>query len=360
MLRHPCARFLLPILVLCASAAPSARADSEDEARERHRSRPDFLAPIGVMGDHLHDAGEWMVSYRYARMRMEGNRDRTSFERQLDIVGTGGNPGPFRVTPTDMEMEMHMFGLMYGVTDSVTVMAMLPFVRKTMDHSRRDGFEFETNSDGIGDFKLTGLIRVFEREHHSVHLNAGVSFPTGSETHDDRVPVPPPGGGSTTQRLPYPMQIGSGSYDLLPGITYGGHTDWLSWGAQAIGTFRTADNDKDYRLGHRGDFTAWLARPWTSWFSTSLRAQFSIWGNVQGDDRALDETLIPTADPERRGGRRLELLGGLNFNVPLGPLGRHRFGIEGGAPVYEWLRGPQLETDWRVVVGWRKGFGPLF
>ena len=33
-------------------------------------------APIGVMGDHLHDKGDWMVSYRYSAMKMKGNRKR--------------------------------------------------------------------------------------------------------------------------------------------------------------------------------------------------------------------------------------------------------------------------------------------
>ena len=34
--------------------------------------RADGHAPIGVMGDHLHKRGEWMLSYRFMRMNMEG------------------------------------------------------------------------------------------------------------------------------------------------------------------------------------------------------------------------------------------------------------------------------------------------
>lgn len=36
--------------------------------------RADGHAPIGVMGDHTHAAGEWMFSYRYMRMEMGGQR----------------------------------------------------------------------------------------------------------------------------------------------------------------------------------------------------------------------------------------------------------------------------------------------
>ena len=34
--------------------------------------------PIGVMGDHRHNKGEWMVSYRYMHMDMQGVQIGTS------------------------------------------------------------------------------------------------------------------------------------------------------------------------------------------------------------------------------------------------------------------------------------------
>ena len=36
--------------------------------------RADGHAPIGVMGDHPPKTGEWMLSYRFMRMHLEGNR----------------------------------------------------------------------------------------------------------------------------------------------------------------------------------------------------------------------------------------------------------------------------------------------
>ena len=35
--------------------------------------RPDSHAPIGVMSDHTHEAGEMMFSYRYMFMNMNEN-----------------------------------------------------------------------------------------------------------------------------------------------------------------------------------------------------------------------------------------------------------------------------------------------
>ena len=67
--------------------------------------RPDSHAPIGVMGEHIHKAGEFMLSYRYMFMRMEDNYDGSDSIANTSFAGPP--PAPFRVAPIDMDMEMH-------------------------------------------------------------------------------------------------------------------------------------------------------------------------------------------------------------------------------------------------------------
>ncbi|MCH1495007.1 MAG: transporter, partial [Rubripirellula sp.] len=43
-------------------------------AHDSYRGRADKHAPAGLMGDHLHKTGEWMVEYKYMNMYMDGNR----------------------------------------------------------------------------------------------------------------------------------------------------------------------------------------------------------------------------------------------------------------------------------------------
>ena len=62
---------------------------------------------------------------------------------------------------------------------------------------------------------------------------------------------------------------------------------------------------------------------------------------------------MPTADPDRRAGWRLELAPGINR---IHPASGHRLAVEMAFPVAQWLDGPQLETDWRLIVGWQKAF----
>lgn len=48
---------------------------SISRAQTHTHLRADDHAPIGVMADHYHEAGEFMFSYRYMSMSMQGNLD---------------------------------------------------------------------------------------------------------------------------------------------------------------------------------------------------------------------------------------------------------------------------------------------
>ena len=318
--------------------------------------RPDGHAPIGVMGDHTHGAGEVMLSYRYMYMPMEGSLVGSDEIADADIISPMGEN--FLVTPVRMPMQMHMLGAMLAPTDDLTLMLMVPLVFNEMDHITRPGGAFTTESGGLGDVKLTALYTLARPEHLRIHANLGVSFPTGSIDEQD---VTPMSGGNET-RLPYPMQIGSGTVDLLPGVTYLGQKASWSWGAQASAVVRLGENDNGYRFGNVYGGTLWGAYKLTPMFSASLRAEAKTWNDVEGSDPAYDMAVngrvVPTVFPDLRGGTRLDAALGVNFFVPSGsPLHNFRVGVEGFLPVYQNLDGPQLEVKPMVEVGVQYSFG---
>jgi hypothetical protein len=212
----------LPIFNLDDQNIQFADSNNQIEPFQWTSGRPDGHAPIGVMGDHTHSAGEWMFSYRYRFMDMDGNREGTDNLSDAEVLQQ------FPVTPVRMTMQMHALGVMYAPTNDLTLMAMVPYVFKEMDHVTRRGVRFTTNSEGFGDIKLTALYKVLDQSQQRLHLNIGMSFPTGSIEERDNTPA------GDDQILPYPMQIGSGTFDLLPGITYLGQSNNWSWGSQAI------------------------------------------------------------------------------------------------------------------------------
>ena len=324
--------------------------DSDEPIQLWTSKRPDGHAPIGVMADHGQRKGELMLSYRYMQMSMEQNFDGNSRVRDRDILSpTGEN---FRVTPQWMDMEMHMFGLMASPMDHLTLMLMLPYSHLEMGHLRRDGVEFTTEAEGWGDLKLTGIYELYHGERSALLLNLGLSAPTGSTSKEDVIP----GLGKT--RLPYPMQIGSGTWDLLPGLTYLSQSDDWSWGAQLSGVIRLGENDEGYSLGNVGQVTGWSAYRWSDMVSTSLRVTGKAWGDIDGRDRSLlvGPAVVPTADPGLRGGEQIDLSLGINLLVPSGALKGHRIAAEVGMPVYRSLDGPQLSADWFAQLGWQWSF----
>lgn len=321
-----------------------AHGDENTTPSQWTSGRPDGHAPITVMGDHVHNQGEWMLSYRYRFMSMDGNRDGT------DDLTTDEVLEDFMVAPDDMTMQMHMLGAMYAPTDNLTLMTMIPFVVKEMDHVTRMGTEFTTNSSGIGDIKVSGLYQLFNKNRQTVHLNLGFSIPTGSIDERDDTPA------GDDVILPYPMQIGSGTVDLRPGITYLGQTDDWSWGAQANTVLRLGENDRGYTVGNRYQLLGWVARRFNDKVSVSLKLDGETWDDHEGADSALNPNVIPTADPELRGGTRLDLGLGANVYLPERFLPGGRLAAEFEFPLYQSLEGPQLETDWQLTLGIQSAF----
>ncbi|MEQ3744784.1 MAG: transporter [Henriciella sp.] len=352
---------------MCAAMSFSATAHEGDGGNVSYASDH---APIGVMADHRHEKGEWMLSYRYMYMDMSGNRDGTDELSPEDIVTTVANPyanppispPTLRVVSTDMPMQMHMVGGVYGLNDRVTLMAMGMYVTKEMDHITFQGpmgttrlGEFTTEVSGIGDTTIGAIIGLDdgEKPHRQINLGLSISLPTGSIDESDRVLTP-----MNTRpelRLPYPMQLGTGTFDLKPSITARNRIGKWSFGGQVSAIIRMNENSEDYSFGDVLEGTTWLAyepRPWVS-FSGRLKGQ-SI-GEIQGND-ALVRAPVQTANPDNHGGDTLEALLGINLAGQSGWQRGHRIAAEIGLPLYRDLNGAQMETDLTFILGWQKAF----
>lgn len=345
--------FTRSLTLACASFIVACTGLTSHSAHaDTNHIHPNDHAPIGVMGDHTHEPGEWMLSYRYMSMSMRDNRSGTRDVTTAEVLSN------FMVAPLDMRMEMHMPGVMVGVTDRVTLMGMLPYIRKEMDHVTRMGRQFRTTTEGVGDAKLSGLITLYDRadadghNREQLHLTAGISAPTGAT--DERGDTP----AMANAKLPYPMQLGSGTWDPLFALTYNQYRGPWGVGVQLGTTIRLGDNDEGYRLGNEYHTSLWGSYAFSPWWSASLRLNGKSWDEINGRDAELNPMIVPTARPDLRGGERVDMLAGINFLVADGPsaLQGQRLALEVGAPVYQRLDGPQLETDVTVTLGWQYSF----
>ncbi|NNL56863.1 MAG: transporter [Pseudomonadales bacterium] len=326
-----------------------------------HRAHLGSHAPIGITGGHTHSAGEWMLSYRAMHMSMRNNRIGGTSIAPETIATTVPNrfagqpmqPPTLRVVPTNMSMTMHMLGVMFAPSDQVTVMAMTNYQQKSMDHITFMGSSgntqlgtFTTRSSGVGDSSVQALLKVNRR----VHATLGLSLPTGSIKQSDRILTPM--NTRPAPRLPYPMQLGSGTYDLITGITYNdvkrlteGHS---SWGAQWRSVLRTGRNDENYSLGDEHRVSAWLSYEVLPSLELSTRLAFLKRKNISGIDGQI-VLPVQTADPDRQGAERWDIAFATSWSSPLH---KHRLSLEVAAPFEQRLDGPQLKQDYQLTLGW--------
>lgn len=344
---------LLPLLLLPTFALAGGLHQHAAPATAAAASvGPSSHAPIGVMGDHMHKAGEWMVSFRAMSMTMEGLQDGRDKLSSSQVTGSMMTPGRAMVAPTRMSMDMQMLGVMYAPSDSLTLMAMTSYASYEMDHVTRMGMSFTTETAGLGDTRLAGLFNVYHSENgaHRLHFTAGLSVPTGSIDEKDDTPA------MADAKLPYAMQLGSGSYDLMPALTYQGYAGVLNWGAQVSAFLPLERNDNGYRLGNKGAFTVWVARKASDYVSTSLRLHGESQGRVDGERDDLNPMMVTSADPDNYGGEFASLSYGLNVFIPNGALENHRFALEYTVPLYQKMNGIQLQREPTVTAGWQLAF----
>ncbi|WP_198912295.1 hypothetical protein [Parvularcula mediterranea] len=236
------------------------------------------------------------------------------------------------------------------------------YLTNSMDHvtfqggmGRAELGNFETETAGFGDTTLAAIIGIDDgaREEFQLNLNLGVSFPTGSIEETDQILTPM--GMRPEPRLPYPMQLGSGTTDFKPGITYRDRRDKIAWGAQVSGTVRSGRIDEGYTLGDRAEVTAWLGFAQSHALAGFLRLKGVSQGAIDGQD-PLIAAPVQTADPANFGGETVEVFLGVNYAGQEGVVRGHRIAAEIGLPLYRNLNGPQLETDLTAQIGWQYAF----
>lgn len=305
---------------------------------------PEGHAPAGVMVDHMHKAGEFMVGYRYSYIRNSGDMlNGSGSATDHAIVHNACGHGDCSMTASEMTMQMHMLDIMYAPTNWLTLMVMPMWMSHDMTmrplegaahgghggHAGHDG-PHAHGVDGMGDTVFGALIKLQEMNGHHMHVGLMLSAPTGSVDTKNA-------NGVFTH---YGMQIGSGTWDFMPSFTYTGRAERWSWGAQVGGIMRLEDeNESGYRLGDAFYATAWGAYRLTDWLSASVRLLHSKQGEVEGHYNGPHNHSSPPDLQENYGGRFWDVGIGLNAVVPTGALQGHRLSVEWVEPISQDVNG---------------------
>ncbi len=359
-------RTALILIGLCFSLPAVAGGDHGNDAYDT--SRPDSHAPIHVMGDHIHGAGEWMVSYRFMRMNMEGLQDGKDDLSKEDFFASDqcqNNMRKMCAYADEMTMDMHMLGLMYAPTDSTTLMAMVNYLDNSMDMTMQMEMNMgggmmmpmlmqmpmDMESSGLGDTKLGALQSLYKSDHSRLHVNLVLSLPTGSINEEIDAPNMAMADG---RRMAYTMQLGSGTYDFEPAITYAQQFEHVSWGAQAKAVVRLNENKHDYKLGDKYQAQTWVQVPFLTRYSASARLQWDDVGEVRGADEDIEALAMvnPLANGKNYGGSMISA--GLGLNAVVG--GGHRLALEYVNVLEQNSNGIQMTLEDYATLGWQFAF----
>lgn len=297
-------------------------------------------------GGH-HGAGMWMFEYKYMRMAMENLKDANL------VVEPGAifyDPYNFDAAPTKMNMDMHMFMLMYGLTEKISLMGMFHYIVNDMEMLIDDATGETTNmhSSGIGDTILSGSMQI----PHNMEMGFGVSLPTGSTSESgsmrmrmgDETPM------TMNMLYPYAMQLGSGTIDIIPSLAYRNSWQSFDFGGKLAYTMRTKKSSDEYayRLGNKLEVSAFT--DWNLHKNISLNVTGTLlsWGKIEGKTNPAllhgpNGAGSPAAHPELYGGTRVDL----SFGAKLKTSDQMYYvRPEFAIPIYQNLWGPQMRTSW--------------
>ena len=301
-----------------------------DSKSHNYAHRVDSHAPIGVMADHGHKVNEVMASVRYMSMSMGQLYQGNSKVNAADVSG-------YTMVPESMYMSMMMIGAMAGVSERLTLMSMIGVADKSMTATGM--MKKSMSSSGLTDMKMSGLYTVSKNDRHVALAELGINLPLGSIEEKD--------GGTT--RLAYPMQLGSGTYDIQVGSTYTQFYNTFSFGGQLKTIVRTGKNSNGYRLGNQFSVTAWLSKILHEAVSVSARVTRQSRSDIEGADTTLMETMSPT-NSTNTGFVYYNFATGMNIQLPKKWKGL-RIAMEYTIPIYQHANNVQLGMDDCLTVG---------
>ena len=179
--------------------------------------------------------------------------------------------------------------------------------------------------------------------------------------------------------LPFGMQLGSGTWDPIFGLTYQKIADPYWMGANFMTTQRWGTNDQNYTKGDEYAIDLYLMRQFHPKALAHFQLNGKAWGDYSdepkrgkgsgGDCHAMlnpaKDWMTPLCDPTNYGGVNLHATVGIQFQpVPL-----QIAELNLSVPLYQNLKGPQMQSEYmmRLTYYWEvptkksrryKGFSP--
>jgi hypothetical protein len=188
--------------------------------------------PLGIFADNNLPQGRFVLSITPIFANYSGILIGTRGVSNNYIVSTVPfflNPSEkVRVVPQDIAVDIQGVRLRYGVTNDFEMILDTGWVEKSLDTRIFKGTAGTTvlgdnypATASIVDTFLTGVYRIYQDDIQRIQVSLGFSFPTGVDDATFNNFLLPNGTRSNIRAF-YGMQLGTGTFDILPGAVYAG------------------------------------------------------------------------------------------------------------------------------------------
>jgi hypothetical protein len=159
--------------------------------------------------------------------------------------------------PESMEMEMHMLGAHYYLNKNWSLMVMSSYQIKQMKMITRMGRrKVKSSSQGVGDTTLSLNYDLQLKNKSQFVFTGGASIPTGSIQKKDN-----------SVQLPYGMQMGTGSYGLIAGVSFQKSLGRFNFYTAGEFTSYLNENSESYTFGLQSKFDGQVSYAVNHYFS---------------------------------------------------------------------------------------------
>lgn len=273
----------------------------------------------------------------------------------------------YMMAPETMSMQMHMVMAMYGVTDRLTLMGMGGYMLSDMSMNmsgnmtgmpgmtmQMGGMTMLSSSSGFSDTRLSALYNFANGAKHRIIGSLGISLPTGTVRAKGTTML------GDNQRLPYDMQTGSGSYSMVPDVTYARKYGLFYCGVNVGADLKLNYNSLGYKYGNVYHGSAWAGYRFLPFLSATIRGEAVHTDKISGSDPVsaipVYQANDPTANTANYGGSVANLYTGLNFSLMKPVLEKFRLMVEYGMPLYQNLNGTQMALKSNLLAGVQYSF----
>ncbi|MCW9023248.1 MAG: hypothetical protein OQK73_01080 [Gammaproteobacteria bacterium] len=344
-----------------------ALSDRIKQLRQLRKKLP-IPVPSGLFGIYAFpEKGQGVAGINYQHHQFDGLIQGDSSVSAESVVtsapnrffGDPGQPPTLRVVPQSAKADVMFPFANFALDDQWALVGLAPLIKKETVLETFMGGAGTTSlgtttvtSEGLGDIKFGAVYKAYNSDNysHNVLFDLVLSAPTGSITEEDYNRTP--ANALVKTRLPYGMQLGSGTWDTLLGVVYWGKDKQWGWGAQYLATIPLeSSNDEGWRYGDKHEATAWVSYEWDPDFVSSLRIRTETQDQIRGIDPKIYGPGLG-ANPDNYGGKRTEIGFGINWMAAFA----NNVSLEILLPIDQDRYGVQAEHESSIAFSWRKGY----